>query len=262
MKTLVTIIVAGVLLTAGCLGSVGDGPTSDATPTNAGMGEGAETSSTANGEWKLSGPEKALLEAGSFTATWTWQASDGIETAATEVRQQVDLVNERSLSTVANTAEDGVLIESFYADGVEYTRMGSDTADSEPLYMASQSEFEGDVMIYNYGYAYDSSDLDDWSLEGTTTYDGVTVRKYVYSGVDLWIGTGAWAGSDEFEVTDVEFTMLVDKNGIARYQSYRVEGTDKDRQVQWFAWEYTVQQVGSTTVEDPQWLPEALDTTH
>jgi hypothetical protein len=272
-RVIVPLIVAVLLMTAGCLG--GGGPGTDAattattSPGDVESASGADTDSAADtgtesapgDEWNLSEPIRALQDAGSFTATWTWRANDGTETGTIELRQTVDLANERSHLTSTTVDGDGEFVmEYFYADGVQYTRIISDDPDSESMYVATESEFESNTMLYDRGYAYDASDLEEWSSEGVTTYDGVSVRKYAYTGDDLWIGTSAWE-DEEFQVTDVTFEMLVDRDGVARYQKYYVEGVTEEGSTEWFEWEYTVTNVGSTTVDDPEWLDEALEQT-
>jgi hypothetical protein len=277
-KGVLALVVAALMITAGCAGSTGDGTDDDPSPTptvadsapDAGPGDDPDDG-TEDGdvpdegdEWAFSEAERALRNAGSFTSTWTWRASNGTETASTVVHHVVDLVNERSLRETRNADDDGEFVmDDFYTDGVTYMRMVSGGPDSQPMYMASEGRFEGSAMIYEHGYSYDPSHANDWSFERETTHDGVSVREYVYTGSDLWDEIGFLLGDDqseEAEVTGVEFRMLVDSDGIARYQRFRVEGLEEGTSV-WFEWEYEITDIGSTTVEDPAWLPDALEQT-
>ncbi|MFB6154463.1 MAG: hypothetical protein ABEJ22_01115 [Haloferacaceae archaeon] len=273
-RIVLPLFVAVLLITTGCLGGSGAGDDTAATATTAtppatsggddstgGSDDDTATGSESGDEWDLSEPVGALVDAGSFTASWTWRANDGNETGTMELRQTVDLDSQRAYTTTTTSDANGAFaMEYFYADGVEYTRIAPADAGTEAMYVATDTDFESNAMVYDRGYVYDASDLDDWTFEGVTTYDGVSVREYVYTGLDRWADSGT-ASDDDFEVTDVEFRMLVDRDGIARYQRFHVDGVDDAGRSVWFEWEYTVTDVGTTTVDDPDWLTDALEQT-
>lgn len=208
-------------------------------------------------EWDVSSPRDSLREIGSYTSTWSWAASEPEtgESGSMTFTTAVDLDGERAVTTMTVT-DDGEHTEmvQFYADGKQYSRTVGDR-DGEPVYWVTDFEFNADMLLFNYGYAYDTSDLQEWSSEGVETYDGVPVQRYVYEGVDPW--QTAYQEEGEFQVTQFTFTMLVDEDGIPRYQQYRVDGVDEDGNEAWFEWEYTITDIGTTTVPDPEWLDEA-----
>ena len=51
--------------------------------------------------------------------------------------------------------------------------------------------------------------------------------------------------------------MLVDADGLPRYESWSFEGETDDGETITGEWEYTLTKVGSTTVDDPEWLAAA-----
>ena len=64
-------------------------------------------------------------------------------------------------------------------------------------------------------------------------------------------------GADGFTVDDFEYVVLIDGNGLARLESWTYAGTQNGQSVS-YSWEYTLTGVGETTVEDPDWLDEAV----
>lgn len=242
--------VAALLVLAGCVGTTTD-TGAETTPTETGTEAGT------GDEWSYSDPAESLRSAGSFTTGWMTETNDGEGTSAAEVREAVNLDSERSHSVITNIdGDEEFVMESFYADGTEYMRMVN-TPGGTPFYTVTEGSFAGELLLYNRGYAYEPSDLDEWALQGTGTYDGVTVREYTYDGYESWMTAEAWLGDGDFDVTAVEFTMKVDKNGVARYQNLRIEAVDDDDSMRWVEWTYTVTDIGSTAVEDPEWLAEA-----
>lgn len=241
-------------------GSAGDGSDDGASDGSAGDGNDGSAGDGSDGsdvEWTAANSAAALRDAGSFTSSWTWRTSDP-ETGTVQsmtMNSAVDLPNERVHRTTTVTGEDGMVMESFHAGGTVYSRMASGDGSDDPFYSVTEQEFDPDVVVDYRGHVYDSSDLDEWTLVGVEQYDGVTVRRYTYQGTDPWLG--ATRGDEEFRAESWTFTMLVDRDGIARYQSYHVDGVDADGNDVWVEWEYTVTGVGSTTVDDPDWLADA-----
>ena len=258
-----TLMVVAMLIIAGCAGTPADVDESDSLdlttdlPADSNGNDGAEPSG--DDDSVFSDPERALRDAGTFTSTWVWTATDGDDVATSEMRHVVDLETNHSLvSTVNSDGSDDLLMDYYYVDGMEYMRMQTAGSGSTPTYIARQAEFEGDSIVYDNGYAYHDSGLSDWSDAGMTTFDGVSVREYVYTGSDYWLGARGDTAESDFDLRDVEFRMLVDSDGIARYQSFSVDGTDEDGTPQTVEWEYTITDIGSTVVEDPDWFAEAL----
>lgn len=120
------------------------------------------------------------------------------------------------------------------------------------------AEFDETALFLDYGSVYDGSGLSEWTPQGTETYDGVTVQRYTYDGDDYWTELDGELDDGTFSVQSASYELLVDDDGIPRYQSYRVEAVDETGVEGWYEWEYTVTDVGTTTVADPPWLDAAL----
>lgn len=268
ISRLLVVVLAVSLLTAGCLG----GGVSPAAPVEGGSGDGAggggDGSDGSDGgaggadDIDLADPENALREAGSFTATWRYTGTDenGVRSEVGYV-YAADLDAERAHVTFTSGDTDetaGGSWEMFTADGVTYARYASEDAafyqrqDEGVDVLADATSHAG---IYSYG------DVDDLNRRGTETYDGVTVTRYEISGVDEWWAASAASADGEFTITDFSYVVLVDENGLSRYESWSFSGRTADGATVNGAWEYTLTDVGSTTVEDPAWLAEAKSQT-
>ncbi|MFC7172548.1 hypothetical protein ACFQL0_02530 [Haloplanus litoreus] len=73
-------------------------------------------------------------------------------------------------------------------------------------------------------------------------------------------GSVSTAGSSGVvEITDFRYVVLVDANGLSRYESWSFTGRTTEGETVSGEWEYTLTGVGSTTVEDPEWLAAARE---
>jgi hypothetical protein len=273
-NSLLTLLVVVLAVTAGCLGTGGDGGAEDGTTTDvpttdvettpdAGAGQGNSGADTADG-WVATDPENALRSAGSFTSTMRFSGTgQGAETGELTNRYSVDLENERFFGHVeaGDAAGTASVIEWFSADGVTYTRIGS---GEEVVYVRDTEENRfsmSEATLDDTYFAY-AAENDEWlTREGTETYDGVTVTRYEATGVEKWAYFEAYAREDG-EVTDFEYVVLVDDDGLVRYLSWHLAGVDNSGgESRPFSQtvEMELTDVGSTTVEDPAWLSEATD---
>jgi len=265
----VAVILAVLVLSAGCLGGGGSDAVDDssgADPSDDGDAEAdadaADTSGTE--ELELTDAEQALRDAGSFTTTWTYRGVDerGVETEVSrELYENLD--EERSLTVLSSTRDgqaDGGSMQQFTADGVTYVRSGP--ADSPTYFSYEQQTTDPLATAIGLSQARAYSANDDLSFEGRETYDGVSVERYELSEassqlVQAGSAVDAGAGSGNVRVTDFHYTVLVDADGLPRYESWSFEGETDDGETITGEWEYTLTKVGSTTVDDPEWLAAA-----
>lgn len=203
-------------------------------------------------DWAQTDAQAALEAAGSYTATWDWRSNvdDVGEMTFTAL---VDFEAQRTLNTMRVGGEDVSIVETYYADDIQYNRFASDDG-SDASYFQSESSFSDSFSSWDFGYGYDRSAFEGWVDQGTEIYDGVTVRRYVFDAPESYIDNEY---DSEFDVTSLRVELLVDQNGVPRYQLYEVEGTETDGTDQWFEWELTVSNVGSTSVEEPDWVQNA-----
>ncbi|QSG15934.1 DUF7537 family lipoprotein [Halapricum desulfuricans] len=261
-KLLVALLFGLVIVLAGCSGGTGDGPAASPTtdtPVDSGNDTTDEPPATDEppttddpDDWERTNARVALESAGSYTSTWVWRSNaDDVEEMTFTAR--VDFTTDRVHNTMRIGGEEVTLIDNYYADGVQHTRFSSNDG-SDASYFQSESSFDDAGSVWDYGFAYDTSAFEEWTNQGTETYDGVTVRRYVYEATDQYLG--GQTPDSEFDVASARFELLVDRDGVPRYQLYEVEGTDSDGTSQWFEWELTISDVGSTTVEAPDWVQQ------
>jgi hypothetical protein len=246
---LLSIALAVLLVLAGCTGA--DVP-SDATPASGGSGD-----SGPDDEFDVADPETVLREAGSFTSTWTFTITDADgETTTMSNSYAVDVAGNRTSEVLSMEGESATSYERFVADGTSYTRFGE---GEEVFYQVTP--FTGDpigfALARGAAFAYD--DLSDAELVGTETFDGVSVTRYEYRDPLLWrqYGTSAFAGEENVTVTDFVLVSLVDEDELARSTGWTLIGETETGEEVRAEWRFELTDVGSTTVPDPDWLPEA-----
>lgn len=258
-------VVALLVVLAGCAGGGGGMPSAegaDSAGGSAGTDGGATGDEASDSDaFELGDPERLLRDAGSFTVTWSYSGVDasGAEIAVTR-EFYADLEAERSYTRTTSTANgqaDGSNIEQFVDGGVTYVRFGT----GDDAFVSSQegsSEVLGTAIALSQARAYGADD--DLVAAGTETFDGVTVDRYELSATDeALIRAGSVSAQGEpgdFEVTNFEYAVLVDENGLSRHESWQFSGRADDQAVSG-AWEFSLTGVGSTTVEEPDWVDQA-----
>lgn len=102
----------------------------------------------------------------------------------------------------------------------------------------------------------------EFSKAGTSTVDGVTVDRYTVtkpSQIEPSAHNTALVSADN--ITSISATVDIDRQGVIRAFDYRVTGRNAvgDRVTHSLSVRYT--DVGSTTVPEPDWLPDARNAT-
>jgi len=260
------LIVVSLVVLAGCAGGGDVGPAAeggDAGSTDGSTSDGGTGTDGADGvELDLGDPERLLRDAGSFTVTWSYSGVDasGVDTEFTR-EFYADLGSERSYSRTVSATDgqaDGGGFEQFVADGVTYTRFGSGD-DAIVTSQEGSAEVLGTAIALSQARAYGADD--GLAFAGTETFDGVTVDRYELSATDeALIRAGSVAAQDRpgaLQVTNFEYVVLVDEDGLSRHESWTFSGRTDDQNEVSGSWEFSLTAVGSTTVDDPDWLDEA-----
>lgn len=97
-----------------------------------------------------------------------------------------------------------------------------------------------------------TSNLAEFSAVGTETYDGVDVTRYERTDQPDWISPQTT--NTEFTWTAFTYVVLVDADGLVRYESWSGEGVDEAGAETTMTFTYSLTDVGSTVIEDPNWL--------
>lgn len=165
-------------------------------------------------------------------------------------------VSERAISspqynqngtTTVYTENNTSYRERVTSEGTNYS-----TQEGEP------TGFGGIVPVNTTGFNQNLSFVSDgvvWEENTTTTVDGDTVTRYDLAGVE---DTSMFTRGSDARLTDIGGTLYVDEDDVIRQVSigYSVEtdsGTSST-QVQ-----FTLTDIGSTTVEEPEWTSDAED---
>jgi hypothetical protein len=253
----VTLVLVVVMLTAGCLG--GEGPAGGASgeAENTPDSDGAAAADSP----ELTDPETALRDAGSFTVTWQYAGVDATGTGTEVIHEYyADLQGERSL-TVTSSSRDGQpesTTEQFVADGTTYIRSGPANAPSYASYPGS-ADVVGTAIALSQARAYGANE--DMTNRGSERFDGVSVTRYELSEADsqlIQAGSAATSGAPgTAEITDFHYVVLVDEDGLSRYESWSFTGRTAEGRAISGEWEYSLTKVGGTTVDEPDWLTNA-----
>jgi hypothetical protein len=260
MKRVLLIVAVSLLVAlAGCGGDGGSTPAAgDGGSTSAGDGGTGSTDGSSTDAALVGDLESTLRAAGSFTAELVYAGTlpDG-QTTQLRYSYLADLEDGRFL--IRSDAGEGTGFEQFTnADGT-YARFGS--GDSA-FYQAVAQDRDVVAEAAAFGLVYDRGIGSGLRSIGTETFDGVDVTRYELTEVDRSIVNAGFAsagaqGTDEFTVEDFEYVVLVDGDGLARLESWTYAGTQSGQSVS-YSWEYTLTGIGQTTVDDPDWLDEAV----
>jgi len=257
----VTLVLVVMMLTAGCLG--GGGPAGEAARDGPDASGGGGADDDADGP-DLTDPETALRDAGSFTVTWRYAGVDATGTRS-EVGHEyhADLRGERSL-TVTSSSRDGQpegMTEQFVAEGTTYVRTGTAETPSYVSYPGT-ADVVGTAIALSQARAYGANE--DLTARGSERFDGVPVTRYELSEADsqlIQAGSAATSGAPgTAEITDFHYVVLVDEDGLSRYESWSFTGRTAEGERVSGEWEYSLTNVGSTGVDDPDWLADAKAT--
>jgi hypothetical protein len=272
--------IALLMVTAGCVGGGGGGSGEAAADASGGTAGGSQSGDSdgagdsdgsadsagnvGSDDLELADTEAALREAGSFTVVWTYSGVDQ-SGSETDVNREfyADLETGRTLTVISSMRDgqsDSGTMQQFFADGVTHVRSGSEESPTYFSYEQESTDVVATAIAFSQARAYGSDE--NVMFEGTETFDSVTVQRYELTRADSQLiqagsAAGVAAGSGNVEITDFRYVVLVDEDGLSRFESWSFSGETTDGQTVRGEWEYSLTKVGSTTVDDPEWLAEA-----
>lgn len=141
--------------------------------------------------------------------------------------------------------------DTTYERQVERTDSGTETRyrKASAPYSDSDPQPVNETVGYTLGrIARDVIDNSEWNRTGSGQIEGEDVTRYDTSGDRFGVSLAANA--------EGAATLVVDENGVVRYVAYRfVAQTGSERAE--YVYEAAYTDVGSTTVEEPEWTDEA-----
>jgi hypothetical protein len=261
IRRIVPIVLVSLLVVlAGCTGAGGgDGGDGDEGVTTSEPAAPSDGGSAGDGDVALvENRTAALRAAGSYTSVWKMESSsEGEVVGGMTYTHAVDYENERSRFSMLMTNEGEVSNdhETFHADGVTYARYG---AGEDATYQVNEAPFAPENAPFSVqSYVADGEDLSDFTAVGAETYDGVSVTRYERTDRPNWVA--AQGADDEFTWTEFTYTVLVDEDGLVRSESWGGEGVDDGGVRHTMEFSYSLTDVGSTSVEEPDWIEAARD---
>ena len=254
-KRLLTVALVGLFVaSAGCAqipgmggGDGGDGGSSD-------IAAYTESGDELDGETVSSDHAAALEETDSFTYEVTFEAADGESSLSIDAHVEADTESDEAYSVQESNFLGNQTAYKYTSGNATYEKTVREGDEENAQYTTSE---DGAVEPVNTTPSFQASLVDglEWSQEGTEELNGVGVTRYESTGVAN-VTALVGAGTDAGNVTNVSATMLVDADGVVRRYdlTYTVVEADSETTV---TYEVETTDVGSTSVEEPDWLDEA-----
>jgi hypothetical protein len=276
----VPILLALVVVLAGCSGGGTASPESTADGPDGGTGPAATLPTDLNVSYLEGTHGERLSTASSFTTSLNYSISNATQTLYLETTANIEADGSVGFERFGfrNATGDGIFLETYTDDGTTYERTafvsgGQEQAQysrgEEPYdefgvtpVNASSARFPELVTSVGGGVT--------WEQQGTTTYEGTEVVEYTASGEAAFDASfreqvqpsgglfGTSANITEYD--GIEATLLLDEDGVIRQLRYEASGTQDGEQLT-VTLTVTFEDIGSTTVSEPSWLDEARQQT-
>jgi hypothetical protein len=271
-RTVVTLVVASMLLLAGCSSGGNGSPTAtgtsvdgtdgvdgaDGTDTPAGQSftypDGYETGGVANASAAESGHRTALTATGGFAVDYDAVVTTPNATTTVQYDQRVETGSEEVVRRTNVTSGDLTgLVVRYYADDTVYFK-SQQPGSNETTYGNQSQQYS--IAGFT-GIEFVRPALTDVTFGSSEVPSRDGSRVVVYSDATLDAADGLFGSNvDRANVTDFSATLVVDGDGVVRELSYAatVSQSGEDRQVEVTV---TVGGIDSTTVDEPAWLSQA-----
>ncbi|WP_121820645.1 DUF7537 family lipoprotein [Halostella salina] len=243
--TLATLFVGVLVLTAGCsaagiFGGGGDGDNGSIEPYT-------DSGDELDGEMLNESHTEAIESAGSYTLGYNVTLSGSNSSLVQNTRGQVDLENDRQYAVQFVSLFGNRTTYRYTADGTTYQRIVPENGETQ--YQTSNGSTTASPAINT-----NNVDAFEWEQQGTETVDGVGVTRYEATGVANY--SALPTAPSEANASDVSATLLVSEDGVMH--EYTLDYTQESSgATQEISLRYAATEVGSTTVEEPDWLDEA-----
>lgn len=265
-RVLLTATVALLVATAGCSGLVGDDGTGNGNGDTGANGSGYDVNgSNLDGQTLTDTTAEVVESEGSFTvetsASFSMSQNGQEQSSASESSLRVNLDDDRgirnqtqSVDTAGGTQQQ---ISVVYTDG--NTSYRKQTAQGNTTYDKQEGEpqsFGGVQPVNTSDFTQNYTGIVDgfsWETNGSSEVDGVAVTEYSLTG----IADKQVLGADESTtIENASGTLYIDSEGVVRQAeiSYTFATEQGSTSIDATT---TLSDVGSTTVEEPDWLSEA-----
>jgi len=264
-----------LVVTAGCSGFPGvdggptrtpyDVPTATSTPSPTATTAGSTVEATIRTSSpviaSLRGQESRVGAVRNFTLFFRTNVTRGSRSTRFTRSFRIGLDRERySMRAVLNVSGDTSRVDEYATDRVHYVRRTAPTGDAEYRNLSGTGVPRRSPRDRAMGLlgrdAIDSVSRYDFRRDGSATFDGEAMARYVARGPEAIDGATIPA-----YVTDFEATLLVDRRDVLRSLSITLRGrlSTGERYVSRIRMELTG--LGTTTVEPPEWIDPVPDGT-
>ena len=254
-KRLLTVALVGLLVaSAGCAQIPGMGGDDGGDGGSADIDPYTESGDELDGENVSSDHAAAIEDAGSYTFDVSFEAADGESSLSIDAHIEADMESGEAYSVQESNLFGNQTTYKYTSGDATYEKTVRE-GDEENAQFASSEESQVEPVNTTPSFEPTLVDGLEWSQEGTEEHGDVGVTRYESSGVAN-VTALVGAGTDAENVTNVSATMLVDADGVVRQYdlTYTVEEGDSETTV---TYEVETSAVGSTGVEEPDWLDEA-----
>jgi len=252
-KALLVVTVTLLTVTAGCSGLLGGGEPS------------LEPKDELDGEQLTNSTKTSVEDAGSYTIHSRSTTIQGNRTLSVNVTSHVNFEIDRGVRVYNQTAIGFIFRQNasavVYTDqGTSYRRQNTSRGVSYDTQQGSSPGRGGitpvNVTAFNVNY---TSIVDSfaWESNGTTTVDGTETIQYQSTELT---DPSTFTSDQNSTVTASNSTVLLDRHDVVRELSIEFSVEDGEGQTVTVRRTLTLSNIGSTTVNEPGWLPEAQAT--
>jgi len=258
------VAVAALAVTAGCTGGTDPATATPGNNSTTPDGPALEPMAQLDGAELTDATSAAVESAGSYTShtesVFSLNTSLRQSRTLTNTTTRVDLDARHGSRTTTQTvavptqATNSAVV---YTDGnTSYRRVNT----SQGVDYATQTGAGSQIVPVNttaYGQNYTVlTDSFEYEANGTATVAGTTTVRYTSTNLT---DTSYFVGNSNATISNATSTMYVDADNVVRRASlsYTIEGTGGSSQTDLTI---TLTDIGSTTVEEPDWLSDAQST--
>lgn len=198
-----------------------------------------------SGSFESSGPQGESSTDSNSTTRVDFEAERGIR----ETSQTFTNANQtRELETSVYTDGDTSYRQRNSSQGVQYASQTGDGTGLSAIRTVNVTSFPQNYTAVTDGF--------EWEANGTETIDGTPTVRYTSTNVS---DSSTFVGVENVTVRNASSTLYVDSDNVIRRASleYTVEDNSTTYSIETTV---TLTDIGSTTVEEPDWLSEAQAT--
>lgn len=209
-----------------------------------------------------------------------FNSTAAVDLSTNDVRQRTLYTGSTAGGLISTTFAE---VDSYITPTEQYKRTTSDFT-SEPSYNYTQTNGQAAAWNVTNFEQYLQADLInnadtniDWTRDGSTTFDGETVARYVADDDKQFDGFRSNATSTidgrtsdngdqqsfslgdntTITITNQRGAMLVDSDGVVRQLTYQVNATDDDGKESSLTIQLSMTDIGETSAQQPAWTAEA-----